>query len=110
MGNKLLTDGGKIFFDWKHLTPTYSGRLLGRVYDLAETPATGAHSALGIDPRHVSASMGHEAHHIWQSRSMGDAFIFNYAMQMINALTVGENPFQSANYFEAQAYGDVWNY
>lgn len=92
------------------MTPTYSGGPLGRVYDWAETPATGAHSVLGIDPRHVSASMGHEAHHIWQSRSMGDAFIFNYAMQMINALTMGEDPTWRANYFEAQAIEKVWNY
>ena len=53
----------------------------------------------------------HEFHHIWQSRAMGDMYLFNYALQGVNAILRGkrwEDFIDYYNFFEAQAYDYYW--
>jgi len=119
LGLTNLLTGGSINFNWEHLTFNYSGGALGKAYNFFGTQATGIFSILGDAPV-GSLTEGHELHHIWQSRSMGDAFFGNYLMQLLNAATMarfhdsnytfGTNLFLGLNSYEAQAYGGEWGY
>lgn len=57
----------------------------------------------------------HELHHIWQSRAMGDVFLFNYALQGLYAGLLKKyygsflfNAIYKSNYFETQGYDHHW--
>jgi RHS repeat-associated protein len=106
IGN-LLT-GGRIGFNPNHLSFKYGGGWMKKIYDHVGTVATGAHAIMGTFLKNSDPLIGHEAHHIWQSRSIGDTFLLHYLAQGLNSLTVGANPFYRTNYFETQAYGKAW--
>ena len=110
LGLTNLLTGGKMGFNLKHLTFKYGGGWLEKAYDYFSTTATGAHSVLGEYLKDSDPLLGHELHHIWQSRSLGDSFILHYFSQGINALTFGSGFFYKANYFEKQAYNKIWGY
>jgi hypothetical protein len=98
-----LATGGKMNFDWKNLTPVYSGGALDKI----SQGAMGAYGIMG-DQMSVRRFHSHELHHVWQSRSLGDMFLPLYAMQGLSAFIMGQSPIGKANYFETQAYGYYW--
>lgn len=102
-----LAFGGKMSFDWAHLTPSYSG---GAIQKISGGGAMGAHAIMGSQ-KDVKRWHSHELHHIWQSRALGDMFIPTYVMQGISAVLYGTDFIDAVydvNYFEAQAYGYHW--
>jgi len=100
--------GGKMSFDWKHLAPSYYGGVMEKF----SQGAMGAHVIMGSESD-VKGFHTHELHHIWQSRSLGDAFLPNYILQGTTAiLSSRDRDFVDwmfeTNYFETQAYGQFW--
>lgn len=105
-----LIAGGRVSFDWQNLSINYSGGIIDKFYDPAHWySGFGAHSVIG-NSRLFSASglYSHELHHLWQSRSMGDLFLLNYGLQGVNAMLLGGSFLENYNYFEDQAYGEMW--
>jgi hypothetical protein len=95
-------------FDWKHLAPSYYGGVMEKF----SQGAMGAHVIMGSESD-VKGFHTHELHHIWQSRSLGDAFLPNYILQGTTAiLSSRDRDFVDwmfeTNYFETQAYGQFW--
>jgi RHS repeat-associated protein len=100
LGN--LAFGGKMSFDWKNLAPVYTGGLMEKMGG-----AWGPYSVMGPDG-FTQSVLGHEMHHIWQSRSMGDTFLLHYGLQGVFSWLMGGNFIGETNYFEGQAYEGVW--
>jgi hypothetical protein len=55
--------------------------------------------------------LGHELHHVWQSRALGDSFGANYTQQGILSLLMG-NSFisQKSNYFETVGQNSFYHW
>jgi len=104
--SNLAFGGGKMSFDWKHLTPSYYGGVMEKF----SQGAMGAYVIMGSESD-VKLFHTHELHHIWQSRSLGDAFLPTYLMQGLSSYLIGTDFIDSVfegNYFETQAYGQFW--
>lgn len=109
LGN--LAFGGKARFDWKNLSLNYTGGIVDRFYNPSAGwySGFGAHSVIGNSNLFdLKGLYGHELHHLWQSRSLGDMFLLNYGLQGIQSLFQGDSFIGSTNYFESQAYGGIW--
>ena len=103
-----LATGGGVRPDWNNLTLRYHGGMMGKIMSKYAS-ATGVY-AMG-SPRMLTSQRDimHEAHHIWQSRSMGSIdFMPNYFFQLGLGSLMGRNGWGSANWYEAQAYGYYW--
>ena len=117
LGN--LAFGGKVNFDWKNLSLNYYGGLVdkmfpttlyenGIIYD--QYSGFGAHSVIG-NSNLFNADYdiySHELHHLWQSRAFGNAFVFNYVLQGIEAMSMGGSFLEIYNYFEDIANRRFW--
>lgn len=112
VGLSNLAFGGTADFNWEHLTPTYGGGMIDKLFG----GTWGAHSILYRSDQYSQEGKGliaHELHHIWQSRALGDAYLANYAGQGLLGLLMGR-PFNFGyaayypNYFENQAYYYQW--
>ncbi len=110
LGLTNLLTGGEMGFNKNHLTFKYGGGWLKKVYDYSGTSATGAYAVLGTFLENDDPLLGHELQHIWQSRSLGDSFIWNYLAHGFNAARLGKDFFGRTNYFETQGYGKAWGY
>lgn len=104
-----LAFGGSMDFNWKHLTPIYGGGLIDKFFG----GTWGAHAILYRTDQYDQDLINHELHHIWQSRSFGDDYLYNYLGQGLLGLLIGK-PFKFghaayySNYFENQAYYYQW--
>lgn len=94
--------GGKVQWDWSHLTPVYKGGIIDKMVDPT-------YSESGFSPYVVTGNSGvtnsiykHELHHVWQSRSMGDMFMPNYLSQGVYGLIL--NRFKYATRYGGQSY------
>ena len=99
-----LAFGGKARFDWENLAMIYQGGLK------TDYSAWGPYAVFG-NMNMAKNTIIHEFHHIWQSRAMGDMYLFNYALQGVNAILRGkrwEDFIDYYNFFEAQAYDYYW--
>ncbi len=101
-----LVAGGKFQFDWKNLSPVYSGGFIKKVYNAMSIEATGAHSVFSRNTLSLSGSLAaHEMRHVWQSRSMGDIFLLEYFTQGLFPALMRVNQYYG-NYYEYTAeYG-----
>ncbi|MCC5939271.1 MAG: hypothetical protein JJU34_18475 [Lunatimonas sp.] len=88
LGN--LAFGGNIKPDFNNLTFVYSGGIIDRFADPTEYDSGfGAFSVIGNS--NVNGEIyPHELHHLWQSRSMGDAFLPNYATNGVFGLILNK--------------------
>jgi hypothetical protein len=77
LGN--LAFGGKVKFDWANLAPVYTGGLMEYMGG-----AWGPYSVMGPDG-FTQSVLGHEMHHIWQSRSLGDTYLLNYGLAGVSS-------------------------
>lgn len=99
LANVALDKNAKIGWNWKNLSPTYYG---GKVYDAIDSNLGGTGAYVPIGSSAVDKFMlSHEMRHVWQSRAMGDSFLFNY---FANFLYLGAKNY-NANYFETLATG-----
>lgn len=80
----------------------------GNIYD--QYSGFGAHSVIG-NSNLFNADYdiySHELHHLWQSRAFGNAFVFNYVLQGIEAVSMGGSFLEKYNYFEDIANRRFW--
>lgn len=103
---------GKAKWDWENLTMEYYGGLEDALF---RYPAGfGAYGVLGTSElfKYIEGMggsiLGHELHHLWQSRALGNNFLPDYALHGVAALLMGANPLKEANYFESIAYDYRW--
>ena len=112
----VIEAGGKVRFNWEHLAFEFHGGFLEDAYN----GATGAYSILS-DVATTGDLTAHELTHIWQSRAFGNAFVPLWALSGLNSILAGKhfsNRFialplfniRTFNYFENQAYDDVWRF
>ena len=66
----------------------------------------GAHAIIGNS--NLNNLYSHELHHLWQSRSMGDAFLLNYFMHGLNSVVGHGTLIGIQNFFETQADTKYW--
>ncbi|MBO7499362.1 MAG: hypothetical protein J6T64_09290, partial [Bacteroidaceae bacterium] len=107
LGNCLF--GGKVDFDWRNLSINYSGGVVDAFVPDSYSSGFGAHAIIGN--KNLYGVIGHELHHLWQSRAYGDNYVLNYGLQGIDAfLNTGllSSIISNDNYFERQAYGAYW--
>lgn len=98
--------GGDVSFDWKNLSLNYRGGAVDFFVGKNEYSGYGAHAIIGNS--NLDKVYSHELHHLWQSRSMGDAFLLNYLMQGVNSITSGGSLIGIQNFFETQAETKYW--
>ncbi len=74
--------------------------------------ARGAHSIIYDSRQRFSNGIyydpnliGHELHHLWDSRALGNTFLLNYGLQFILNGFSYEN-----NYYEQKAFGNYYNF
>lgn len=75
-----LAFGGTARFDWNNLTPIYEGGLYAKMQD-PKVYESGFSPFAVTGNQELKHILGHELHHVWQSRSLGDIFAPNYLMQ-----------------------------
>lgn len=106
--------GGRMHFDKKNLAFYYSGG----IFDKMDKEQAWGPYAMFFGPT-SNKDIGHESHHIWQSRAFGgngsflggDTFLLNYALQGISGSLIRKNIWggiSGANHFENQAYNGWW--
>lgn len=102
-----LAFGGNASFDWKNLSLNYSGGGVDHFYSpkIWDT-GFGAHAIIGNS--NLNNLYSHELHHLWQSRSMGDAFLLNYFMHGLNSVVGHGTLIGIQNFFETQADTKYW--
>ncbi|MCD7935624.1 MAG: FG-GAP-like repeat-containing protein [Tannerellaceae bacterium] len=107
VGLSSLAYGGKVSFDWRNLSLNYEGGVVDKFFP--SSSGYGAHAVFTHDFTDLD-TYKHELHHLWQSRSFGDVFLLNYALQGINAELLGNGCsfLIAGNYFEDQAYHNYW--
>lgn len=109
LGN--LAFGGKVNFDWENLSLNYTGGLIDKMYDPNIGWSSGFSPHVVVGNSNLQGVYGHELHHLWQSRSLGDLFLLNYGLQGISGMLMDRNFngfIKERNYFETQGYGRVW--
>lgn len=98
-------------FDWSHLTYKTSEGWTGKLLKLfGNYGATGAYAVIGATMMPTHGFLAEELNHIWQSRSLGDSFLFNYLLQGLNAVTMGKTFDDNVNYYEKLARPNTWGY
>lgn len=70
--------GGRIKWDWNHLTPVYKGGLIDKFADPGSMESGFSPFVVTGNSNVTGEIYAHELHHVWQSRSMGDSFALNY--------------------------------
>lgn len=98
--------GGDISFDWKNLSLNYSGGAVNYFYSRDVDSGYGAHAIIGNS--NLNKVYSHELHHLWQSRSMGDAFLPNYLMHGLHSVALHGSLISIQNFFETQAETKYW--
>lgn len=100
IGLLILATGGSFNFDWEHLTPVYRGGIVDRIYD-PKLYSAGFSPFVPTGNSSLNGVYAHELHHVWQSRSMGDAFAPNFILQALTGTLLGGGPVGPGNYYEA---------
>jgi hypothetical protein len=70
--------GGKVQWDWNHLTPVYKGGLIDKFADPRSMESGFSPYVVTGNSNVTGEIYSHELHHVWQSRAMGDMFAPNY--------------------------------
>jgi hypothetical protein len=108
-----LAFGGSMSFNWKHLTPNYSGGFIDKFFAAAWGPYSVLYPSDQLRTE-GDALLAHELHHTWQSRALGDSFLRHYAGQGVLGLLLGRRSFSiynavlHGNYYENVPYNLRW--
>ena len=100
LANVALDKNAKIGWDWKNLSPTYYDGELYNALD-ANLGGTGAYVPIGSSATD-KFMLSHEMRHVWQSRAMGNSFLFNYFSNFLYR-TAAKNYY--TNFYETLATG-----
>ena len=103
-----IATGGRVSLDKNNLTLRYYGGFMDKIMAKCGTQATGVYAIYGGGYRPRPALLSHEAHHIWQSRSMGSYdFMPNYFSQFALVKLMGRDGWKES-WYETQAYKYYW--